>query len=57
MPTWFISICMDGAVREVRAKIGEGAKLELDIKTWSLWTNLFADNMVLLVQSKEKLQV
>lgn len=47
---------MDGTVEEIKARKGkEKAKPELDGKTWSLLTSLFADNLVFLMVNEEKL--
>ena len=55
---WLFNLCMDGVVREVQARtLGRGAQLvgtgEEKLKVSQL---LFADNTVLVANSKKKLE-
>ena len=58
MSPWLFNIYMDGVVREMKAKIGkrQGAKLLQGKEEWWLVASLFADDTVLLAESKEELQ-
>ncbi len=53
MLPWLLNILMDGCTREMKDKVGStGAGLKLNGEKWSLVTCLFADDTVLLPESK-----
>ncbi len=53
MSPWLFNIFMEGCMREIKCKVGNtGAKLRLNGEGWSVVTCLFADDIVLLVESE-----